>query len=377
MARFLDFTCAFKYRETPHSFAYFRDEDYLGSQHHQPGLSAKGRSGIRIQHCFNLLGVERSRDNTGWLLRQTAAYHSYDLVQGRALWVVIKGDNTMRRRLESATEESVRKRDTALYSVDGSFARTLIDHLHITQWCFENWETYAESLELEFRNISKAADHAPVHDTTESIAIIKPLDQQPAQSPGIIRKATRRLTSGFSTATQAEPSVRRVKHHRIEDLVQFDKLQLLGSVNKSLREATSAVAQNRRVLAQMKKYYWELVKSAGFKLHVPKSSLKTCKQAASEFITKISRLEEDLANYEGNLKTILHSVERTETMYNGIVQYQGKHFAELSAQSAEIMEVWTQEMHEKTRSMHVITVFTLIFLPGTFVAGSIDGIQTE
>lgn len=36
------------------------------------------------------------------------------------------------------------------------------------------------------------------------------------------------------------------------------------------------------------------------------------------------------------------------------------------------MQVWTEQMHEKTMSMHVITVFTLIFLPGTFVAVSVS-----
>lgn len=48
-----------------------------------------------------------------------------------------------------------------------------------------------------------------------------------------------------------------------------------------------------------------------------------------------------------------------------------KYFAESSEKSTEIMKGWTQEMHEKTMSMHVITVFTLIFLPGTFVAVSL------
>ncbi|KAM0424408.1 hypothetical protein ACHAPT_010329 [Fusarium lateritium] len=390
MARFLDFTCAFKYRETPHSFTYFRNEDYLGSQHHQPGLSAIGRSGIRIQHGFNLLGIERSRDKKEWLLRQTAAYHSYDLVEGRALWVILKGDSTMRKRLESATEESVKKGDTALHSVHGSFAQTLTDHLLIMQWCVENWESYAEDLGLEYRGISAVADHAPVDDMAEDIAIIKQREKMdippgsppgrqtsdPAEfteQPGIVRKLTRRVATGFSTVAQLEPPRRKVEHHRIEELVQFDKLQSLSCVGKRLGEATSVIAQNRRVLAQIKEYYQQLVNSAGFKLHAPdKSTLKACKQAASEFVMKIGRLEDDLANYEGNLKTILRGVERTETMYNGILQYQGmrtaKYFAESSEQSAEIMQGWTQEMHEKTRSMHVITVFTLIFLPGTFVA---------
>ena len=43
-------------------------------------------------------------------------------------------------------------------------------------------------------------------------------------------------------------------------------------------------------------------------------------------------------------------------------------FAKSSEEATDVMQVWTEQMHEKTMSMHVITVFTLIFLPGTFVA---------
>ncbi|RSL78453.1 hypothetical protein CEP51_008204 [Fusarium floridanum] len=388
MARFLDFTCTFRYRETPHSFTHFRSEDYLGRQHYQPGLSAMGRSGIRIQHCFNLLGVERG-EKQEWLLRQIAAYHSYDLVEGRTLWAVLKGDDTMRDRLESATEESVKKGDSSSHSADDSFAQTLTDHLLIAQWCGENWESYAESLEEEYRSISGVADHAPVDKMAKDIPIIKqqekmnslpgaPLRQQTGGtekspgSPSFIRRISMKVTTGFSTVAQEEPPSRWVKHHKLEDLVQFGKLQSLSCFGKSLGEAISAIAQNRRVLAQIKVYYRELVTSEGFKRHISKSTLKLCRQAVSEFVMKVGRLEDDLANYEGNLKTILHGVERTEAMYNGILQYQSmctaKYFAESSEKSTEIMKGWTQQMHEKTMSMHVITVFTLIFLPGTFVA---------
>ncbi|KAF7544091.1 hypothetical protein G7Z17_g10225 [Cylindrodendrum hubeiense] len=45
-----------------------------------------------------------------------------------------------------------------------------------------------------------------------------------------------------------------------------------------------------------------------------------------------------------------------------------EYFAKSSEDSADVMQIWTEQMHEKTMSMHVITVFTLIFLPGTFVA---------
>lgn len=330
MARFLDFWCSFIYRETPHSFTHFRNEDYLGAQHQQRGLSAMKRSGIRIQHCFNLLGIERSRDKKGWELRQTAAYHSFDIIEGRTLWVLLKGDNTMRKRLESTTEESIKKGDAPPHSVHASFAQTLTDHLLIMQWCVENWESYAEGLERKYAGLSGVADHAPVDDLAEDIAIIKqhekmdiapgsPIKQRTGsfatspESPGALRRLSMKVT-GLSTVTQVEPPSRKVEHLRIEDLVQFDKLQSLSSLAKSLGEAISAITQNRRVLTQTREYYRELVNSEGFKHHVPKSTMKLCKQAVSEFVMKIGRLEDDLANYEGNLKTILHGVERTETM---------------------------------------------------------------
>jgi hypothetical protein len=52
-----------------------------------------------------------------------------------------------------------------------------------------------------------------------------------------------------------------------------------------------------------------------------------------------------------------------------------EHFAVTARESSEKMEEWTKQMHsiaikteQETVSMHVITIFTLIFLPGTFVA---------
>ncbi|KAF4460656.1 kinase domain-containing [Fusarium albosuccineum] len=391
MARFLDFTTTFKPRESPHSFTSFKNEDYLGSGHHQPGLNTIGRSGIKIQHCFNLLAIERSRDSTGWLQRQTAAYHSFDLIQGRALWIILKGDETMRKRFKIATEESIRKEQVPSDNVGSAFRQTFQDHLVILQWCAENWEAYTESLEAKYKDFSGVAEHAPIDDMANDIEVIRKRDKllallpgsnaaqqtngsaKPAQESGIIRRLTSRAATGFSTVTQVDPPSPKIKHHRLEDVVQFDRLQSLSCLNTEVGKAISTIDQNKRVLAEIKEYYRGLVNSAAFKSHISEESiLESCKEAASDFVVKIGRLEGDLSNYQGSLKTILRGVERTEAMYNGILQYQSmrtaEYFASASEESADIMQVWTEEMHEKTMSMHVITIFTLIFLPGTFVA---------
>ncbi|KAM5348639.1 hypothetical protein ACJ41O_008463 [Fusarium nematophilum] len=388
MAGFLEFTSTFKHREAPHTFTSFRNENYLDSKDRQTGMSVMGRSGVRIQHCFNLLGIERGRGSKEWLQRQTAAYHSFDLVQGSSAWIILKGDATMRKRIESTTEESARRGMHSLTKIPGSFSQALKDHLLVMQWCAENWDSYTEALEAEYRAFSGTAEHAPVDEMARDIAANKKGDKISRSHPGqqisrsntapeaptAMRRISMKVMTGLSTATQnEEPPARRVEHHRIEDLVHFDRFQNLNCLDTKLNEAIAAIDQNRRVLSEIKEHYRHLVDSAAFKLHVPeKSALKACKQAASEFVMKIGRLEGDLDNYKGNLKTVLRGVERTKSMYNGILQYQSmwtaEYFSTSSERSAEIMQDWTADMHEKTMSMHVITVFTLIFLPGTFVA---------
>lgn len=65
--------------------------------------------------------------------------------------------------------------------------------------------------------------------------------------------------------------------------------------------------------------------------------------------------------------------------FTSILQYKSEKtsefFAASAKESSDRMEQWTLEMHkiavkteQETVSMHVITIFTLIFLPGTFLA---------
>jgi hypothetical protein len=50
--------------------------------------------------------------------------------------------------------------------------------------------------------------------------------------------------------------------------------------------------------------------------------------------------------------------------------FTSEYFAASGRDSADAMELMTKRMHQKTMSMHVVTIVTLIFLPGTFVAVS-------
>lgn len=424
MAPFLDFVFTFKRRGKPHAFTSFRYENYLSPHHHQSGLQSIGRSGIRIQHCFNILGIEEDSKVKGkWLQRQVGAYHSFDLIQGRTVWTIMKGDATVRRRFQSTTQDSVGKARCPLESVQDSFAQTLEDHLLLFQWCVENWASYTESFEADYRHYSSITEYAPVKEMVADIPTNKIMDRKvtfevptrqqtnasqavnsnPAPAPGVLRRLTSSLSnisngitrqgSGpYSWGTKPPPAPQ-MPHLRLEKLASIDQLQGLSLLDKTLDEAISVIDQNKRVLSEIKKHYLDLVNSSAFKVHMGDAALEACKQSTLDFCQKIERLESDLDNYQGNLRTLLRGLQKmgvlvsdlfppaylwklTAKQFNCILQYQNmrtaEYFATSSKEATEVMQVWTEQMHEKTMSMHVITVFTLIFLPGTFVAVSVS-----
>jgi hypothetical protein len=61
-----------------------------------------------------------------------------------------------------------------------------------------------------------------------------------------------------------------------------------------------------------------------------------------------------------------------DKQFHGILQYRnirtGEYFAQSAHDSAKVMERMAVKTKQETVSMHSITILTLIFLPGTFLA---------
>ena len=346
MPSFLDFVFTFRGREKPHSFTSFRYENYLGSNHRQAGLQGMGRSGIRIQHSFNILGIEADPKNEGkWLQRQVGAYHSFDPVQGRSTWIVMKGDAIMRKRFQSVTEESLNK-GRSLKTVQDFFAQSLEDHLLILQWGVENWASYTESFETDYRHFSSITEHAPVKELVEDIPINRMIQREqtlkfekdsrqqtntsqtptPTPAPGIMRRVTKRMTDlssmshvpgikqrilrpySWNSKTLSSP---KMPYFKLEELASIDQLQGLSLLDKNIDEAISVIDQNRRVLGEIKNHYRDLVKSSAFRKHFTnRDALDACEESVQDFVQKIARLEGDLENYQGNLRTLLRGLQK-------------------------------------------------------------------
>ncbi|CAG8972732.1 hypothetical protein HYALB_00008647 [Hymenoscyphus albidus] len=125
MPNFLDFVFPFGFQEYAEHFCFsgFREDSRLFSE---GGLKIPelGRSGQEIRMCYSLKSVESSdRDSWPWSVRQTAIYHSFDVVTGKATWIVIKGSHLIRELILAQHLQCTSCFATGATKTDGDLTR--------------------------------------------------------------------------------------------------------------------------------------------------------------------------------------------------------------------------------------------------------------
>ncbi|KAH9908450.1 hypothetical protein F4778DRAFT_768378 [Xylariomycetidae sp. FL2044] len=424
MATFLDFTFAFKGRERPLAQACFRSENYLDQDEPSFNLPQLGRSSTVVQHAFSLLSVEDNKERgKPWPLRQTALYHQFDIRHGKSTWIVLKGNVGMRRRIVKAVSEHKNTQPTALVSLASSFVATLHVHLIVLEWCAENWGEFIDDLD-EKRSV-KAVDAkiAPVAAMTSPDQIARCFSRRGTVGTSVSSPTTfysRDSWSRGSTIPPSGPTARTTFGRSFSDLMKrgfnlkplqtsdlseegetvgdqpdaadaddnqalaeqfdlkfsFEELQRLSLIGDELDQAIIAVEQNQEVLNQIGEQYKDVVDSAAFKANIDSQE---CNAGVSTFLGRLSRINRDLDMHLVRLRALSRAVEGDKVMFEAVLQWRSmktsEHFAHSAKVSSDRMEEWTVKMHtiavktaQETVSMHVITIFTLIFLPGTFLA---------
>lgn len=203
MPSFLDLVFACKSRERPLTCALFRHENYLDENLPPLSLPHLGRSGIQIQHAFNLLTVEPADDRhekNQWPLRHATLYHSLDLKTGRAVYILLKGNTSLARRIKDATETNSYLRPGTPRTAEHSFLASLQVHLIMLEWSVEFWSEYIDSIEDTIRAGSVEARVAPVASVASPIDLAQSLHRQgssfsPQRPPGLSRQGTTQTTA--------------------------------------------------------------------------------------------------------------------------------------------------------------------------------------
>ncbi|KAK0721399.1 hypothetical protein B0T21DRAFT_386272 [Apiosordaria backusii] len=449
MAPFVDLLLGFGKSRSRKEFHYtsFRHENYLAASQAQSFASPRlGRSGQEVRHCYNLWGVEKTviDDSPGWSIRQTAIFHSFDIVSGQALWVNISANDEIKSRITDAVASCEELQAESLMDLEGSFLATLKTHLVAFEWCLENWRQYITYLEKMLRNIIDEVEQAPVeeverslaldtkgllrsltapaenfsqlssptiptspilsrHNTMNSASISRLKERTFTNLTGATIQSTSRAppratvpTSPIIGHTQSPPSAKQGKHRADQNRDPFDllksfsldKLQELNGIGADLHTASLVMKLDSEVLINVLEYYEGLFAADEFP-----ERIKLRRQGLVEFTQRTNSIVRCFEMERARIATLMLLLHDGKGLFEHILQFrnleQGKLFNANAHLNQQRMEKFTADMHsstltmekvtvsmhtiaekteKETASMHIITLVTLVFLPGTFVA---------
>jgi len=438
---FLDLVFTFRFRERPLAHALFRHENYLEEGLPSLRLPQLGRSGIQIQHAFNLLAVERTSLSTElnqWPLRHASLYHSLDLETGRAVYVVLKGGMEIAKRIKEATETNRHLRGDTPRTREQSFLASLQIHLLMLDWAVESWNDYIDDIDTLVRSKGVEAKVARVETVANPVDLAEsfhrrgssfskrissrsslsrqgtapsrpgtmsrntqpetPLQESPKtpatpQSPVTPTRSSSRSLSGIlqrasvgldsrSTFVQGrddileEPDLLIEQLTDLEERFSFVEIQRLSLHGDEIDRCILALEQSRDVVVQLEEQYRTVISSHAFKTLIREEK---CKTDIGIFFRRIQGVLREMDGYRRRLLDLSHTITSDKQMFEALSQHTSiqtsKAFQLVAQTSSNEMMKWTHKMHEiaiktkqETLSMHVITIFTLLFLPGTFLA---------
>lgn len=358
MPQFLDIVLSFGTvagRNIPAAFynCIFRYENFSGPDLWRFDIPQLGRSGHEIRHCYNLWSAEKASEPNSrrpWTVRQAGIYHSFDVETGRAMWIHIKSNTLLQERITKATTHAEQLQATAIQTVQGSFAATLLTHLIMIEWCAENWSQYLGYWECQVKNVLTKVNKAPIGKVEKGLMddLSKPLQvagltsrqasfSTQSRSGTVVGGKPSRVTSrknmmaisnsvplvdlssrlqsvltgkkatAQSTHVTAELEEEEEEEDPIEifDDFKFEDLQRLHSFSTTLQEADMIVRLNIDILHEIVDYY----KSWAEDSETPEQIKRDCRPNMNHFFQRTNRIIREMSTERMRISTLVVLLE--------------------------------------------------------------------
>jgi hypothetical protein len=336
MPAFLDFIFPFGLQEHAQDFHFsgFREETHLLPAEKSLEIWEIGRSGQNICMCFSLKGIERSdAQSWPWSMRQTSAYHSFDVETGRSLWILVKGNEVIKERIQSATRPDRISQNGTLNEPSRVLRTAFETHLILCEWSAESWRWYMNYLEGVLQDITNrslaikigkhpksAAEETYQFTTARTLSVAQRGDQprQAFQPPGppVPTPPPSRVPSyhPINPPPQGPPPPPRVlppgkgrpsiekdrKQDELEDF-SFHDLQQVQFIEEKMNEVLLVLDSNKHVLTEIRDYYHSVVGSEDW----PEGLAKTCKVDFLRFSKRIASTIAELRMHHSRAETML------------------------------------------------------------------------
>lgn len=122
-------------------------------------LPERAWSGRDFKICYSLKSVEPSESQTcwPWLICHCALHHTFDVSSVRSTWTIVKGNQSIEKRISKATSGRGPPEFCSYGTLDRALAAALATHLMMTDWSAENWRWYISFLEERFGALTQGA----------------------------------------------------------------------------------------------------------------------------------------------------------------------------------------------------------------------------
>lgn len=346
---------------------------------------------------------------------------TFAIITGRCTWLVVKGNELMKEKIGEAIQHlpcsSQRSGSEALI-------HSLQIHAWISTWSVEGWSRYLDYIDEDLHKLSGRAIQEPVKLMSYQVPTqkgspdrhaVKAQSRHTAWNLGWVHRLLR--VQG-SSAPSPRVYLQKNAHIReddkmieaptpqvpADDLVydasgptfDFENLQLLQKVEEEIYSAVSVIKGNMKVLSKIRAYYSNIPMLGGIPQAIATS--KPLAERLTAFEEKLQGFESKLAMHQTRGNALLklatdrkHLVsllifQRSQQPHMlqlaDMLQYQNmasnqaatreairsaKHTEDLTHEMSRLTERTKQE----TVMMRVISLVTVIFLPGTFISVSL------
>ncbi|KAK7993274.1 hypothetical protein PG989_006655 [Apiospora arundinis] len=219
--------------------------------------------------------IERSADPTPiWVIRQLVVYHAFDVINGKALWITVKGTEETKKHVYSEFSDNSGMRPNSAEGTPANFNATLRMQLLSLNPAMKSPldtkphnEAVLEDIRLQtFRreNINAPPPPSAVETLLSTIRT------------GVSRLLSRR---GKSSSPQTE----QLNTYQQRDWFSFSMMQRLQEITETIQESVLAVDMNATVLRDVKAYYEKLMNSKD----MPSEIKSECKPEVGRFLQKV------------------------------------------------------------------------------------------
>jgi hypothetical protein len=284
---------------------------------------------MELRHSFLLRSVERAEGAIDpWSIRQVAAYHSFDVENGRSVWITVKGNDLLRGRIIEDSLDLPVHQGAMGPDVGASFEAALATHLIFFRWCEQNWRWYVRDMEDRIRNSLARAKTVPVdseprftrpphktatgistssRDSDMKLAGFAPVSEkrgilQSIQGLRRPRPTTFELAPMPAAATPQPtfPATRRVPEGvLVLNMFNYKDLQKLSILAERLEEATLVIQLNIDTLRDVYEYYQRPIHE-GVKADVRDHMEKT----TSAFLLRLRQIIRSLETRQNQLASL-------------------------------------------------------------------------